>query len=92
MKSDARYIGSGVPRKVPEGRVLAHNHVQHSIGMRPGVNGFRCWTWPKESVPPHFVNCPCGWSGLPHVALREHVKATKGKCTTVDQVLRNSLA
>jgi hypothetical protein len=71
-----------IPRKVPEGRVLAHNHVMHTKGMPHGLNGFRCFTWPKGKQPRHFVRCPCGWSGLPHYAWREHVKATGGKCET----------
>ena len=89
MSDDQRYCGAGIPRKVPTGRVLAHNCVQHTPFMMNGQNGFRCWTWPKGKVPSGFVKCPCGWSGLPHVALREHVKATKGKCATLYQVLRN---
>ena len=44
-------FGQGMPRKVPEGRVLAHNLVMHTIDMPHGRNGFRCWTWPKDKVP-----------------------------------------
>ena len=70
-KFDARY-GTGVARKVPPGRVLAHNHVRHTVDMLQGLNGFRWWTWPKEKVPSHFIACDCGYAGLPHVALETH--------------------
>jgi hypothetical protein len=43
--------GTGIPRKVPEGRVLAHNHIRHTIDMLSGINGFRYWTWPKQLHP-----------------------------------------
>ena len=50
------------PKSIPAGRVLAHNGVAHN-------QGFRCWTWPKENVPPGFAPCHCGsLNGLPHVA------------------------
>jgi hypothetical protein len=93
MSDGSRYFGGGIgglPKSVSPGRVLAHNHVQHTKFMGHGINGFRCWTWPKEKVPRHFVKCPCGWACLPHVALREHVKASKGKCITYYRFLRNS--
>ena len=70
---ERRGCGSGVPRKVPAGRVLAHNHVWHTVDFPNGANGFRCWTWPKGKVPRGFKRCGCGWAGLPHVALSEHV-------------------
>lgn len=65
----ATYYGFGtLPERVPSGRVLAHNHVLHTDKTRCGVRGFRCWTWSKADVPPHFTACGCGWSGLPHVS------------------------
>jgi hypothetical protein len=68
-----RYVnGLTVPRSVAKGRVLHHNHVQHGADTPCGVNGFRAWTC-TETLD-GFVPCPCKWSGLPHVALREHVK------------------
>jgi hypothetical protein len=51
-----------VPKSVGPGRVLCHNHVQHTARMPSGENGFRGWTDTKP--PPNFVKCPCGWSGL----------------------------
>ena len=51
-----------MPKSVPKGRTLAHNRFAHS-------NGFRCWTWPTENVPPNFAPCRCGsLNGLPYVA------------------------
>jgi hypothetical protein len=34
-----RECGQAVPRKVPTGRVLAHNHVRHAVDMPNGYNG-----------------------------------------------------
>ena len=48
--------------------------------MPIGVNGFRAWT--EIKVPAGLIRCPCGWSGLPHYALREYVEASKGKCVS----------
>jgi hypothetical protein len=60
--------GLNVPRKIPPGRVLDHNHIRHTIRTPHGWRGFRCWTWPKGKVPRNFRRCKCGWSGLPHYA------------------------
>ena len=71
-----RYINIfSVPKSVGAGRVLCHNHVQHTVDMPCGLNGFRAWTDLKP--PPKFVKCACGWSGLPHYARREHVAAIR---------------
>jgi hypothetical protein len=59
-----RYIRI-VPKSVPAGRYLAHNHVQHTVDATPGVNGFRAWTEPKP-VRGGYAKCDCGWSGLRH--------------------------
>jgi hypothetical protein len=80
-----RYVNARMPRKIPAGRVLVHNHVRHTESMLNGANGFRCWTMLKGKQAPDFVPCPCGWSGLPHYATAGHVKATKGKCSTAAQ-------
>jgi hypothetical protein len=68
--NDKRYFNKpgGIPRTIPAGRVLAHNHVRHTKDMGHGINGFRCWTWPQDKVPRNFKRCGCGWSGLPHYA------------------------
>jgi hypothetical protein len=71
--TEARYYNQfRVLRSVSPGRVLAHNHVQHTIDMPNGLNGFRYWTWPKGKVP---RRCKCGWAGLPHYQLRSEDKA-----------------
>jgi hypothetical protein len=59
--------GARVPRSVPAGRFLAHNHIQHTTDMPHGMNGFRCWTLTK---PTGLVKCKCGWAGLPHYRVR----------------------
>src|SRR5262245_57480673 len=60
-----RYVRGGtVPRTIPPGRVLMHNHVQHTVDMSCGLNGFRCWT--DDKPPRGFVRCKCGYAGLPH--------------------------
>lgn len=71
-----RCIGPRVPKSVCAGRVLCHNHVQHKVDTPSNVNGFRGWT--DIEPPPSFVRCPCGWSGLPHYASRDHVEAVRG--------------
>lgn len=71
-----RYVRMGtLPKSVPIGRVLCHNHVQHTVDMPCALNGFRAWTDTKP--PPNFVKRPCGWSGLPHFALRDHVEVVR---------------
>jgi hypothetical protein len=91
MKEDKnmRYCGSGVPTKVPKGRVLAHNHILHTVDMPNGENGFRCWTWPKDKVPRTFKRCKCGWSGLPHYRMKGETKrldALADRCITAAQL------
>jgi hypothetical protein len=66
-----------VPRAVAPGRVLAHNHVRHTVDMPQGLNGFRSWTWPKAKKLRTFVRCACGYAGLPHVAIRDHARSYK---------------
>jgi hypothetical protein len=70
-KNDDRYVEAGtVPRNVPKGHVLMHNHVLHDADTPSGTNGFRGWTASKP--PPGFVRCHCGWAhGLPHYARAE---------------------
>jgi hypothetical protein len=86
MTKKLRYWnGDTFPRRVPDGRVLAHNHITHTIDMPNGLNGFRCWTWPLGKQPDDFMRCPCGWSGLPHYAHRDHITATGGKCISDEE-------
>ncbi len=55
---------SQVPRKLPKGRVLVHNHIAHTKDMPSGVKGFRFWT--QKAEPERLVLCKCGWQGLTH--------------------------
>lgn len=57
-----------LPKSVEPGRVLCHNHIRHTVKTLSGVNGFRAFTVEKSEVPEGFVDCSCGWSGLPHKA------------------------
>jgi hypothetical protein len=75
-----------IPKTIKPGRKLMHNNVRHTVDMPCGKNGFGAWT--ADKVTTGFVECPCGWSGLPHYAHPDHVKATKGKCATWEQVTR----
>ena len=75
-KVGMRYGGLGIPRKVPKGRVLAHNDI-HAVKMPGDANGFRWWSWPEDKVPANFKTCGRGYTGLPHVA-KDH--AANYKC------------
>jgi hypothetical protein len=81
-----RYINPlRIPKSVAPGRVLAHNHVEHTLTTRCGVNGFRAWTWAKADKPRNFTKCNCGWSGLPHVAMGAF------ECVTEEELARLDL-
>jgi hypothetical protein len=54
-----------LPTRIAQGRILAHNQVDHSVNTTSGRNGFRAWTQP-EPAPKGFLKCNCGWAGLPH--------------------------
>jgi len=90
QKVRARYVAVfQFPKSVGKGRVLAHNHVAHTVDMPCGLNGFRCWTWPEGEKPRHFKRCKCGWSGLPHYRLRGESKrqdAQMDRCVTGKQM------
>jgi hypothetical protein len=66
-KRQSHYLAA-VPRSIPVGKVLMHNHVRHTADMPTGVNGFRAWI--SDAPPKNFVRCRCGWSGLPHYRMR----------------------
>ena len=83
QERDMRY-GTGIPHDVPAGRVLAHNHIRHTVDMLAGINGFHYWTWPKDKKPRSFIRCNCGWSGLPHYALRPDYRCESTKKLGLD--------
>lgn len=56
-----RYVRLGVvPKRVPDGLILVHNHVRRIHPAHPtGLNGFRAWyATPEEQ----YVPCDCGWA------------------------------
>ncbi|MGB9392467.1 MAG: hypothetical protein WCB70_21105 [Xanthobacteraceae bacterium] len=76
-----------IPRKVPEGKFLWHNHVQHCVGMPHGWNGFRYRYGMLPVNYRKFERCQCGVTELPHYKVRG---AGSGKCVTFYKVLRNA--
>ena len=73
----SRYVGRGMPRKVPAGKILVHNCVRHEPDTTPGANGFRAWfDNPKASdrgYPYEVERCPCGWA--PRVPVHYRVRS-----------------
>jgi hypothetical protein len=56
------YIDS-VPKHVPPGTILVHNHIRHSARTPIGLNGFRAWlAYPS----PRYVRCRCKWTATKH--------------------------
>jgi hypothetical protein len=58
MRNDMRYV-SHIPKKLPNGKVLVHNHVFPQRVL--GANGFRAWT---QTLDDTLEVCSCGWAGL----------------------------
>ncbi len=54
-----------LPMRINRGRILVHNRAEHSVNATCGRNGFQAWTQP-EPAPEDFMQCRCGWAGLPH--------------------------
>jgi hypothetical protein len=48
-----------IPKSVPAGRVLVHNHIRHAPDTPVGTNGFRAWT---QNLTSDLVECTCGWA------------------------------
>jgi hypothetical protein len=69
---DVEYVrGLTIPKTIPEGRVLVHNHIRHSVRTRCGIRGFRAWTQPLSE---RLEQCDCGWSGLPHYRVKDELR------------------
>ena len=66
-----RYYGLGIPHRIPAGRVLVHNRVQHDVDTWCGERGFRAWT---QKLSNRLQLCNCGWSVLPHYRVRRRSK------------------
>jgi hypothetical protein len=79
-----RYVGHRLPKTVPPGRVLCHNHITHGLNWPSGVNGFRAWYAVKPY--PGFLLCPCGWAGLRHYASKDHAKVQPGSVERVTKL------
>jgi hypothetical protein len=49
-----------IPRKIPPGKVLMHNHIMHGPDWEPGINGFRAWVddKPPEGFVPERMDTP----------------------------------
>lgn len=89
MSTENLKIGAAqlhVPRKVPGGRFIWHNHVQHRVGMSHGFNGFRYRNGLLPADYRVFMRCHCGVTDLPHHSIRA---AGPQKCVSQEQVLRN---
>jgi hypothetical protein len=63
-----------IPKSIPAGRVLVHNHIRHAVDTPSGINGFRAWT---QKPSDQLGRCNCGWSGLPHYRVRRMTHAKK---------------
>lgn len=72
-----------LPRKIPDGFFLWHNHVRHTADMTQGRNGFRYYFECEPVNNRLYMRCHCGWSGLPHYSVRElgpRVCAARVRC------------
>jgi hypothetical protein len=78
----------GLPRKVPAGKFLWHNHVQRCVGMGHGVNGLRCWNGFLPVDYRKFERCHCGWVDLPHYKIRG---LGSGKCVSPEEIFSSEL-
>jgi hypothetical protein len=85
--SPRKGMGIGdVPCKVPAGRFLWHNHIQHCEAMPQGLHGFRYWHAKLPVDYRQFMRCQCGVVDLPHYIRRG---AVKQKCVSEERVLTN---
>jgi hypothetical protein len=56
-----------MPTRITKGRILVHNQAPHDKDTVSGIGGFVAWTEPEEWLKDcGYVNCRCGWAGLPH--------------------------
>jgi hypothetical protein len=76
-----------IPRKMPKGKFIWHNHVQHCVGKPHGTNGFRYRNGLLPINHRKFERCYCGVIELPHYKIRG---LGSGKCVSEEQVLRNT--
>ena len=72
-----------IPRSVPKGKFIWHNHVAHCVGMGHGVNGFRYRNGLLPVDYRKFERCHCGVIDLPHYKIRG---IGSGKCVRASQI------
>jgi hypothetical protein len=68
-KSHMEYV-SNLPKAVPIGKVLVHNHVRPTL--RLGFAGFRAWL---DNPGENYEICNCGWAPK----LSEHYRVARAK-------------
>jgi hypothetical protein len=56
LEKDMSLLDTMVPRTIPEGKVIVHNHVDSCSPL----NGF--YVWVKPISDPRLVVCNCGWA------------------------------
>jgi hypothetical protein len=71
-----------IPKTLPDGRVLVHNHVlpQYHLDM----HGFRAWTQPLDDT---LMVCPCKWAGRDLRGLTHYRKASADPWAWEDEAL-----
>jgi hypothetical protein len=68
LLKEFHYVRGGtVPKSIPAGRVLVHNHIRHTARTPCGERGFRAWTQKLEE---RLERCECGYAGLPHYRVK----------------------
>jgi hypothetical protein len=73
----ARSYVKAIPRELPDGMVLVHNHVRPA--RRIGTRGFRAWT---SKLDDSLVVCPCDWAGADlHGLVHYRVRNRAGAAT-----------
>jgi hypothetical protein len=45
-------------RTIPKGKIAIRNHLDHHVGQKSGVKGFRVWF---DEPHDNYVECFCGW-------------------------------
>lgn len=73
-----------VPRTVPDGCFIWHNHVMHTVGMGHGLNGFRYRYAQRPINYRLMMRCHCGVIGLPHYSIRAFGKQ---RCRTIKEMV-----
>lgn len=62
---------NAIPRELPDGVVLVHNHVRPASPI--GMSGFRIWCQ-SPSDEPELVVCDCGWPRHSKTHIKTHYR------------------